>query len=57
MVQNEAYIFASEIKGWAYSAGINTWRVIKRLNRFQIRVYYTRTQWEDKDYMGGGYGA
>jgi hypothetical protein len=57
MCQNEAYILASEIGGWSYNAGPNNWRVIKRLNKYQIRVYMTRNTWEDKDYMGGGYGS
>lgn len=53
MCQNEAYIFASEIGGWSYSAGPHLYRVVKRLNKWKIRIYYTRTQWEDKDYVGG----
>lgn len=57
MCQNEAYIFAGEIGGWTYNAGPNYWRVVKRLNPHQIRIYSTRTQWEDKPYSGGGYGA
>jgi hypothetical protein len=57
MCQNEAYIFASEVGGWSFSAGPNNWRVVKRLNKYKIRVYMTRNTWEDKDYMGGGYGS
>jgi hypothetical protein len=57
MCQNEAYILASEVGGWTFSAGPNNWRVIKRIDRFTIRIFFTRSAWEDKAYMGGAYAA
>lgn len=54
MTENEARIFAQEINGSAYCAGLYYWRVVQRLNKQTIRIYDNRNYWWDQtDYVYG----